>query len=59
MMTRIGFVKRAILKGQRSRAAVALYVVLAIVIPTLLRLAIDPLVIIPLRQVGSTASINA
>lgn len=43
-MTRIGFVKRAILAPQPSLLIAALYILLAIAIPTLFRLAIDPLI---------------
>jgi len=43
-MTRIGLVKRAILAPARSTSASAALVILAIAIPTFIRLAIEPLV---------------
>ena len=42
-MTRIGFVKHAILTGTRSRAGQALFVVLSIAVPTLVRFGFEPL----------------
>lgn len=43
-MTRIGFVKRAILARSRSMTTTVLFVILAVAIPTLLCLAMEPLV---------------
>lgn len=42
-MTRIGFVKHAILTGTRSRAGLALFVVLSVAVPTLVRFGFEPL----------------
>lgn len=42
-VTRIGFVKRAILRGRRPPAITAAWILVALALPTLLRLAMNPL----------------